>query len=147
MRGNQPGSPDTLFQELILASWSSSSIHTYPKLQKSTGPAFPRQELLKGPEGARAGHELGAHQFKPAGAGGTRPSQGASQISWLCGEPGCCGPRLSTKRLGNATPRKTSEACSLAVQPSLVGFCPWRASRVPCAGEGKGSAFFFSHHL
>lgn len=47
MRGNQPGSPCTLFQELISASWSSSSIHTYMKPEKSTGPVFPPWELCQ----------------------------------------------------------------------------------------------------
>lgn len=41
MRGNQPASPCVLFQELILASWRSSSIHTHMKAQKSTGLVFP----------------------------------------------------------------------------------------------------------
>lgn len=138
MRGNQPGSPDTLFQELILASWSSSSIHTYMKLQKSTGPIFPPRDRPNGLEGiacgARAWGSLG--QASMCGAADVAAQEGIGLHRKYCGSLSSVG------RQAAAVPGCLQRDWLMQHQERAVKLAAWNCSLgwwVAAHGERAGS--------
>lgn len=119
------------------------------KLCKSTGPICPLWEPPNRLEGITCEHELGVLWVKLMCAEWLMWTCERELVfqrlrSELCGEKGCCSPWLPTKRLVNATPGESSEACSLELQPGLAAGLGSKLGSL-CWG-GEGIAFFFGHH-